>query len=213
MPLQGRLDKKPSHVRDMISRSCVFLVWTWTIPGWNPFLWMFGCYSSTAVRQQKRRDRRNRSSIFGLLDRPSPQIADVLPLSMSTPQRSMILDSLAQHHEETCRWARQVCSRYGTAPEASVDDHGAMVSHGHTFDDCRTDCSLSSRHFGMPASRLLQRSTWVMTKQATAVFATSNGSDRMQLLINRSWRKHLLMSYLTWYVICMSASSSMPRSG
>jgi len=28
MPLQGRLDKKPSHVRDMISRSSVFLVWT-----------------------------------------------------------------------------------------------------------------------------------------------------------------------------------------
>jgi len=56
---------------------------------------------------------------------------------MSIPQRSMILDSRAQHHEETCRRARQVCSRYGTAPEASVDDHGAMASHGHTFDDCR----------------------------------------------------------------------------
>src|SRR6218665_3070458 len=100
---------------------------------------MLGCYSSTAVRQQKRRDRRNRCSIFGLLDRPSPQIADVLPLSMSTPQRSMILDSLAQHYEETCRRARLVCSRYGrpTAPEASVDDHGAMVSHGHPFDECR----------------------------------------------------------------------------
>src|SRR6218665_3341103 len=98
---------------------------------------MLGCYSSTAVRQQKKHDRRNRSSIFGLLDRPSPQITDVLPLSMSTPQRSMILDSLAQHHVETCRRARQVCSRYRIAPEASVDDHGAMTSHGHTFDDCR----------------------------------------------------------------------------
>src|SRR6218665_1592938 len=63
---------------------------------------MLECYSSTAVRQQKRHDRRSRSSIFGLLDRPSPQITDVLPLSMSTPQRSMILDSLAQHHVETC---------------------------------------------------------------------------------------------------------------
>ena len=28
MPLQGRLDKNPSHVRDMISRSSLFLVWT-----------------------------------------------------------------------------------------------------------------------------------------------------------------------------------------
>src|SRR6218665_370659 len=98
---------------------------------------MSGCYFSTVVRQQKRRDRRNRASIFGLLDRPSPQIADVLPLSMSTPQRSMILDSPAQHHEDTCRRARQVCSRYGTATEASVDDHGAMASRGHTFDNCR----------------------------------------------------------------------------
>src|SRR6218665_3353774 len=107
------------------------------IPWWTLILWMLGCYSSTAVRQQKRRDRRSRSSIFGLLDSPSPQIADVLPPSMSTPQSSMILGSPAQHHEETCRRARQVYSRYGTASEASVDDHGAMVSHGHTFDDCR----------------------------------------------------------------------------
>src|SRR6218665_1175991 len=98
-------------------------------------LWMLGCYSSTAIRQEKKRDRRNMSSIFGLLDRPSPQIADML--SMSTPQRCMILDSPAQHHEETCRRARQVCSRYDTAPEASVDDHGAMASHGHTFNGCR----------------------------------------------------------------------------
>ena len=28
MPLQGRLDKNRSHVRDLISRSSVFLVWT-----------------------------------------------------------------------------------------------------------------------------------------------------------------------------------------
>src|SRR6218665_1201060 len=113
------------------------------ITGWTLILWMAGCYSSTAVRQQKRRDRRNRFSIFGLLDRPSPRIANVLPLSMSTPKRSMILDSPAQHHEETCRRARQVCSRYGrpTAREASVVDHGVMAPHGHTFDDCRP-CSL-----------------------------------------------------------------------
>ena len=39
---------------------------------------------------------------FRTLDRPSPQITDVLPLSMSTLQRSIILDSLAQHHVETC---------------------------------------------------------------------------------------------------------------
>src|SRR6218665_2914717 len=43
----------------------------------------------------------------------------------------MILGSPAQHHEETCRRARQVYSRCGTAPEASVDDHGAMASHCH----------------------------------------------------------------------------------
>jgi len=67
MPLQGTLTKKPSYVRDMISRSSVFLVWTWTIPGWTLILWMLGCYSSTAVRQQKRRNRRNRFSILGLL--------------------------------------------------------------------------------------------------------------------------------------------------
>src|SRR6218665_2196901 len=58
----------------------------------------------------------------------------------------------------------------------------------------RTDCSLSSRHFDAAASRLLQRSTAVMTKQTTAVFAASNGSDVIQLLINRSWRQHLLTS-------------------
>src|SRR6218665_925027 len=70
-------------------------------------LWTLGCYSSTVVRQQKMHVRQNRSSIFVLLDRPSPQIADVLPLSMSTPQRSMILGSSAQHHEETYRPPRQ----------------------------------------------------------------------------------------------------------
>src|SRR6218665_1240870 len=126
---------------------------------------MLGCYSSTTVRQQKRRDRRNRSSIFELLDHPSPQIADVLPLSISTPQRSMILDSLVQHQEETCRRARQVCSRYGTSPEASVDDHGAMASHGHTFDDCRPallqnsglTAACQADTFSALASRLLQR--------------------------------------------------------
>src|SRR6218665_1970423 len=56
---------------------------------------------------------------------------------MSTPQRSTILDSPGQHHEESCRRVMQVCSRYSTAPEASVDNHGTMASHGHTFDDCR----------------------------------------------------------------------------
>src|SRR6218665_105073 len=98
MPLQGALTKNPSYVRDMISGSSVFSL------DLNDsrmdikllILWMLGCYSSTAVRQQKRLGRRNRFSIFELLDRPSPQIADVLPLSLSTPQRSMISDSLAQ---------------------------------------------------------------------------------------------------------------------
>ena len=122
---------------------------------------MLGCYSSTVVRQQKRRDCRNRSSIFGLLDRPSPQIADVLPLLMSTPQRSMILGSPAQHHEETCRWAKQVYSRYCAAPKASVEDHdGSNVVTWSYFwwlhlqtnlaTEFRTDCSRSSRHFGAP---------------------------------------------------------------
>src|SRR6218665_4225632 len=113
---------------------------------------MLGCYSSTAVRQQKRRDRQNRSSIFGLLDRPSPQVADVLPLSMSTPQRSIILDSLAQRHEVTCRQARQCFSRYGIAPEASVGDHAAMASHGYTFDDCRPALLQNSGLTGVTAA-------------------------------------------------------------
>src|SRR6218665_1331062 len=179
---------------------------------------MLGCYSSTVVRQQKRRDRRNRSSIFGLLDRSSPQIADVLPLSMSTPQRSMILDGPTQHHEETCSRARQVCGRYGTASEASVDDHGTMASHGHTFDDCRPALL---QNLGLTAA--CQADTlacppvaaiYLSDDEAGICFATSNSSDRIQLLINRSWRKHLLTSCLTWPVICMSGSSSrpMPRS-
>src|SRR6218665_3416600 len=82
---------------------------------------------------------------FGLLDRPIIHIADVLPLSMSTPQRSMILGIQAQHHEEICRRARQVYSRYGTALEASVEDQEEMVSHGQTFDDCRPAPLQSSR--------------------------------------------------------------------
>src|SRR6218665_1599048 len=101
---------------------------------------MLGCYSSTAVRQQNRHDRRNMFSIFGLfghLDRPSPQIAGVLPLSMSTPKRSMILDSPAQHHEETCRRARQVFSRYGTAPEASVDEANTKIRLIYYYDHRR----------------------------------------------------------------------------
>ena len=56
---------------------------------------------------------------------------------MLTPQSNMILSIPAQHHEETCGRARQVYSRYGPAQEASVESHGAMASHGHTFDNCK----------------------------------------------------------------------------
>ena len=40
MPLQGRLDKNTTHVRDMTARSSVFWVWTWTSPGWMQIVWM-----------------------------------------------------------------------------------------------------------------------------------------------------------------------------
>src|SRR6218665_3993436 len=125
------------------------------IPGWTLILWMLGYYSSTAVRQQKSRDRRNRSSIFGLLDRPSPQIADMLTLSMSTPQRCMILDSLAAHHEDTCRQARQVCNdTYCTGSQCRRSrSNGVTMSYFRRlltrFDaEFKTDCSMSSRHLG-----------------------------------------------------------------
>src|SRR6218665_1474153 len=122
-------------------------------------LWMLGCYSSTAVRQQKRRDRRKRFSIFGLLDRPSPHIADVLPLSMSTPQRCMILDSprstikrLVDEQDKSIRYCRR--SRSNGVTWSYI--RRLQTSLAAEF---RTDCSLSSRHFGVLASRLLQRST------------------------------------------------------
>ena len=38
-------------------------------------------------------------------------------------------------------------------------------------------------------------------------FSTSNNSDCMQLLTNRSWQKHLLTSCQTWSVNCRSAQS------
>src|SRR6218665_2371575 len=96
----------------------------------------------------------------------------------------MILRSPPYHHEEPCRRARQVYSRCGTTPEASVDDHGAMVSLGHTFGDCRPALLQNS---GLTAA--CQADT--LAKQATAVFTASNGSDRIQLLINHSWQKQL----------------------
>jgi len=49
----------------------------------------------------------------------------------------MILGIPAQHHEETCRRARQVYSRYGTAQEASVDKYAKITdctSRWHMHD-------------------------------------------------------------------------------
>src|SRR6218665_2104278 len=57
-----------------------------------------------------------------------------------------------------------------------------------------TDWSLSRRHAGAPASRLLQRSTLEVTKAATATFAAPRGNDLMQLLTRWSWREQ------RWYL-------------
>jgi len=70
-------------------------------------------------------------------------------LDVDTPtQYDFSLGIPAQHHEETCRRARQVYSRNGTAQEASVDGHGAMASHGHTFNDCSSKCSKLGHYTG-----------------------------------------------------------------
>src|SRR6218665_595128 len=150
-------------------------------------VWMLECCSRTSVRQQKRRDHRNRSSIFELLDRPF------------NSDRKFIVDTVAYG---PCRGSRSNGVTWSNFRRL-------LTSLAAEF---RTDNSLSRRHIGAPASRLLQRSTLVLKKQATAVFAASVGSNRIQLLINRSWRKHLLTNRLTCPVICWSASSSMPRS-
>src|SRR6218665_1257500 len=60
-----------------------------------------------------------------------------------------------------------------------------------------TDWSPSRRHAGAPASRLL-RSTREVTKAATAAFAAPRGSDLMQLLMRRSWRKQQPTVHATW---------------
>src|SRR6218665_1834809 len=137
MPLQGRLDKKPILCqRYDFSKQCVFSLDLNDSRVDADLMDVGMLFQHRGPATEKARSPKQVFD-FRTLDRPSPQITDVLPLSMSTLQRSIILDSLAQHHVETCRRARQVCNRYGTAPEASVDDHGAMTSHGHTFDDCR----------------------------------------------------------------------------
>ena len=51
---------------------------------------------------------------------------DVGMLFQHLGPQHLILGIPAQHHEETCRLARQVYSRYGTAQEASVDGHGTF---------------------------------------------------------------------------------------
>src|SRR6218665_1832228 len=71
-----------------------------------------------------------------------------------------------------------------------------------------TDWSPSRRHAGAPASRLLQRSTREVTKAATATFAAPRGSDLMQLLMRRSWRKQQPTVHATWRLM----DSRTPRS-
>src|SRR6218665_3643151 len=73
-----------------------------------------------------------------------------------------------------------------------------------------TDWSPSRRHAGAPANRLLQRSTQEVTKAATAAFAAPRGSDLMQLLMRRSWRKQQPTVHATW--LLMDRSSRTPRS-
>src|SRR6218665_2850401 len=75
-----------------------------------------------------------------------------------------------------------------------------------------TDWSPSRRHAGASASRLLQRSTREVTKAATAAFAGPRGSDLMQLLMRRSWRKQQPTVHETWRLIDRSDSSRTPRS-
>src|SRR6218665_3615363 len=62
-------------------------------------------------------------------------------------------------------------------------------------------------HAGAPASRLLQRSTREVTKAATAAFAAPRGSDLMQLLMRRSWRKQQPTVHATWRLMDRSDSS------
>src|SRR6218665_2561758 len=75
-----------------------------------------------------------------------------------------------------------------------------------------TDWSPPRRHAGAPASRLLQRSTREMTKAATTAFAAQIGSDLMQLLMLRSWRKQQPTVHATWRLMDRSDSSRTPRS-
>src|SRR6218665_1194543 len=75
-----------------------------------------------------------------------------------------------------------------------------------------TDWSPSRRHADTPASRLLQWSTREVTKVATSAFAAPRGSDLMQLLRRRSWRKQQPTVHTTWRLIDRSDSSRTPRS-
>src|SRR6218665_2997246 len=75
-----------------------------------------------------------------------------------------------------------------------------------------TDWSPSRRHAGAPASRLLQRSTREVKKVATAAFAAPRGSDLMQLLMRRSWRKQQPTVHATWRLMDRSDSNRTPRS-
>src|SRR6218665_2077729 len=76
-----------------------------------------------------------------------------------------------------------------------------------------TNWSPSRRHTGTPASRLLQRSTrGEVTKAATATFSSPRGSDLMQLLMRRSWRKQQPTVHATWRLMDRSDSSRTPRS-
>src|SRR6218665_1721122 len=83
--------------------------------------------------QHKRRDRRKKSSIFGLQFRSQT----------SSRSRCQHPDA-ALHREKTCMRASEVYIRYDTAPEASVDAYGAMASYGQIFDDCSPALPLRS---------------------------------------------------------------------
>src|SRR6218665_3130328 len=75
-----------------------------------------------------------------------------------------------------------------------------------------TDWCPSRRHAGAPASRLLQRSNREVTKAATTAFAAPRGSDLMQLLMRRSWRKQQPTVHAKWRLMDRSDSSRTPRS-
>src|SRR6218665_2357217 len=165
-------------------------------------------------------DRQSESSSSAQGDQSSPMIVAVIRTRRNQSRRSNCAGTLEQLREVKERRVGRACTQCGMGPgnqwrisrRSGVTWSNFLLLQMSLAAALSTDWSLSRRHAGAPASRLLQRSTREVIKAATAAFVAPRGSDSMQLLMRRSWRKQQPTVHATWRLMDRPDSSRTPRS-